>query len=95
MKTYTIYQLPAENKATFMGLDFVERNNIMPTKADYKKVYTGEIENDADLDKIYMIFNIGRRPEGYKGRSLSVSDVVEMDGKFNYCDDFGWEEVTL
>jgi hypothetical protein len=24
---------------------------------------------------------------------LSVSDVVELDGKFYYCDSFGYEEI--
>lgn len=95
MKTFTIFQLPAENRATFMSLDFVKEQNIMPTKEDYNEVFTGEIDDDADLDDIFRMFNICRKPENYKGRSLSVSDVVMIDGKYFYCDDYGWEEITL
>jgi hypothetical protein len=30
----------------------------------------------------------------FKGRSVSVSDIIKVDDKFFYCDSFGWEEVT-
>ena len=95
MKTFTIFQLPVENNAVFMSLDFVTENDIMPTKEDYEEVFSGEIADEASLDDIYTIFNIGRRSSEYKGRSLSTSDVVMMDGKYFYCDSFGWEQVDL
>ena len=95
MKRFTIFQLPASHNAVFMDLEFVTENNIMPTKDDYKEVFTGEIDNNADLDDIYQAFNIGRRSSEYKGRSLSTSDVVRMDGKYYYCDSYSWEEIKL
>lgn len=93
MKNVRIYQLPVENKAKFMGLEFVTENNIMPKLEDYNKVYEYEAEDEVALDDIYRKFNIAH-PADFTGHSLSVSDIVEVDGKYYYCDDYGWEEVT-
>lgn len=65
----------------------------------YDKVFEGEV-NCFTLEKLYQIFNL-EHPAGYKGRSMSVSDVVEIidgiTGKsyFNYCDSFGFQTVSL
>lgn len=32
---------------------------------------------------------------GYKGRSMSVSDVVRINDRYYYCDSFGWSEVEV
>ena len=62
---------------------------------DYEVVYEGELEyseiSDA-LEELFEIFNI-RRPEDFKGRSMSVSDIVEVDGDNYYCDAFGWVKL--
>lgn len=92
MKRFSVYQLPIQNKAKYMGYDFVNENNIMPKLNDYKMVYEGEIRDEADLDDVYMYLQ-GSKPEGYKGHSLSTSDIVFMDGDYFYCDDFGWVKV--
>ena len=42
----------------------------------YEPVFDGEVDA-ADLEEVYYIFNMAH-PEGYRGRSLSVSDVVEI-----------------
>ena len=65
----------------------------------YDKVFEGEV-NCFTLEKLYQIFNL-EHPAGYKGRSMSVSDVVEIidgiTGKsyFNYCDSFGFQTVSF
>jgi len=62
---------------------------------DYEVVYEGEIQGDDPnvvLEELFEIFNI-RHPEDFRGHSLSVSDVVELDGVNYYCDSTGW--VTL
>ena len=94
-KSFKIYQLPVEHNAKFMSLEFVKKHDIMPKLSDYNKVYEGEIEipehsRYSTLDNIYVKFNTAH-PEDFKGHSLSMSDVVEVDGKFHYCDSFGWE----
>lgn len=63
---------------------------------DYKLVYEGEIEVEdvnKTLEDLFTIFNI-KRPQDFKGHSLSVSDIVELDGKYYYCDNVGWTEIT-
>ena len=65
----------------------------------YDKVFAGEVEA-GDIEDIYRIFNT-EKPEDYKGRSLSVSDVVEIvksdDIKpgFYYCDSIGFKPVPF
>jgi hypothetical protein len=46
-----------------------------------------------DLEEVYMALQ-GTKPQGYKGHSLSVSDLVEIDGKIYYCDSYGFKDVT-
>ena len=62
---------------------------------DYEVVYEGELEcseiSEA-LEELFEIFNI-RHPEDFKGRSMSVSDIVEVDGENYYCDAVGWVEL--
>ena len=67
---------------------------------DYTLVYEGEVpETDTSkpdtyiLEMLFIKFNIAR-PEDFKGHSLSVSDIVELDGKYYYCDNVGWTEIT-
>ena len=50
---------------------------------DYEVVYEGELdypEMPDALEELFDIFNI-RRPNDFEGRSMSVSDIVEVDGK--------------
>ena len=65
----------------------------------YDKVFEGEV-NCFTLEKLYEIFNL-EHPAGYKGRSMSVSDVVEIidgnNGKsyFHFCDSFGFQQIDF
>lgn len=62
---------------------------------DYGVVYEGEIQGDNPnvvLEELFEIFNI-RHPEDFHGQSLSVSDVVELDGVNYYCDSSGWVKL--
>jgi len=72
---------------------------------DYKVVYEEETydyrQHKVDgeqititrfLDTIYTRFNL-YRPENYKARSLSTSDIVVLGDKKYYCDSIGWKEI--
>ena len=65
----------------------------------YDKVFEGEV-NCFTLEKLYEIFNL-EHPAGYKGRSMSVSDVVEIiDGNngisyFHFCDSIGFQQIDF
>jgi hypothetical protein len=45
-----------------------------------------------DAEDVFMALQ-GKKPEGYKGHSLSVSDIVKMDGKLLFCDSWGFTKV--
>lgn len=50
------------------------------------------------LDHVFALLNHGSGCElpGYKGRSLSVGDLVQdPQGKFWLCDSMGWKEINF
>lgn len=80
----------------FMSYNFAQKHGF--NKNDYAVVYEGEVtpnENGpiATLDDLFYTFNCNH-PTDFKGHSLSVSDIVELDGKDYYCDSAGWEELN-
>lgn len=108
MTQFTVFQLDSENSKVardiqFMGYDFVKENNINLTLDLYKKVYEGTIhserseffDNSTEIcDHIYLKLNFNH-PADFKGHSLSVSDIVMINGRYFYCDDHGWTEVKF
>lgn len=93
---FKLYQIKdVENcKYAFGGYSTAMKNSF--SIDDYEVVYEGEVEIKPDvhamLETVFYIFNC-RRPEDFKGRSMSVSDVVELNGKVYYCDSFGFREI--
>ena len=64
----------------------------------YDMVFEYEALSDS-LERLYFIFNEAH-PKGYKARSLSMSDVVEVidpvnGSKFYFCDTIGFKEVSF
>lgn len=63
----------------------------------YRQVYGGVV-NCSDLERVFSLCNTDF-PAGYYGRSLSVSDVVEIcDGEqkgFYYCDVVGFQKIDF
>lgn len=100
---FRIYQVPLlEN---IKGFEFRGYETACKVVSDfpnnweglYDKVYEaeytgGETETNDILEDLFTIFNISK-PEGFKGRSLSVSDIVVVDGVPYYCDIFGFEKI--
>lgn len=77
----------------FRGWDCAKKNHF--TLSDYEVVYEGEIEGTnigEVLEYLFRIFNI-QQPKDFRGHSMSVSDVVCLDGKYYYTDNVGFEEV--
>ena len=87
-KHYTIYQLTNTDKL------FREYDPKTFTMDDYKVVATGDIETtDKDvLNDIYRSGNIGEiRANNPKNmHSISISDVIEVDGTKYYVESFGF-----
>lgn len=68
-------------------------------KEEYKTVYSGTIEEgdlnaNQILENIFIKFNVSH-PEGFKGHSLSMSDIVILDNQTYLCDMVGWKKVNL
>lgn len=80
----------------FFGYDDVIRHHGegSVTIDNYDKVYEFEMQSSSEwrLDDLFEIFNTNR-PSDFHGHSMSVSDVVEVDGVFWYCDDIGWKKL--
>ena len=78
-------------EATNGGTPFLRREK-------YRCVFSGEIDA-FHLVQVFQALNLGEKPEGYVGRSLSVSDVIEVDepGILNgywYVDNIGFKKIV-
>ena len=97
-----IYQINPdrdENNVAFLNYENLERfqGSAALRSEIYDKVFEGEVECGT-LEEVYQMFNLDH-PDGYRGRSLSVSDVVEVVGEekstFHFCDSIGFREVDF
>ncbi len=89
---FEIYQIKpsAEN----IGFMFIPFNSIpeYPNISRYDKVYEGDTtsffgyqEYQMALEMLFYIFNV-KSPDDFHGRSISVSDVIILDGCPYYVD---------
>ena len=99
-----IYQINRDRdtqRLKFMGLDAVRKvlRSAEPDCAAYDKVYSGNVKC-RNLEDVFILFQSGR-PEGLRGHSLSVSDVVEVEDAasitpgFYFCDSIGFKEISF
>lgn len=96
MKPVKILQLKFDTDETFRKA-FLPYSTVMKKYGeinlnDYKCVYDGEIPEHYSPEDVYALCNLNH-PEKYKGHSLSVSDIIVMDGKELYVDRFGFVEI--
>ena len=64
----------------------------------YDCIFSGEVAAK-NLEDVFYIFNMAR-PKGYKGRSLSVSDVVAVchsseEKTYYYCEPIGFKQISF
>lgn len=99
---YHIYQLDKDNENVrknykmFEPWDMLIKYSNFNIK-EYNKVYDGEIEvvgkrNEVILDMLFTKFNLNH-PDDFHGHSLSVSDVVVLNGTMYYCDSLCWKKI--
>ena len=104
MTEFSIYQINVDRDTAnvcFIGMESLEK--IKGTKevnaAAYDRVYDGKMDCNS-LENIYQKFNVDH-PADYKGRSLSVSDVVEiresdtLNPGFYFVDSIGFKPITF
>lgn len=99
-----IYQINREkdvNKFCFEDYDSIVKmqgNKHIDNKI-YDKVFEDNVEC-TNLEDVYIMFNI-YQPSNFKGRSLSVSDVVEViesnpiNKEYYFCDRFGFRKIKF
>lgn len=105
-----IYQIAIErdeNRLAFQSLNHIisVSNGRVPAEL-YDCVFAGEVSAQT-LEDIFYVFNM-EHPSGYKGRSLSVSDVVEIflasvveiflasgESEFYYCEPIGFKRIRF
>lgn len=103
MKLFMIYQLPNDDtellhNIRFMPYNWILKKGIKLNYKMYKPVYTGYIaDSETDnirglVENIYTKFNVDI-PNDFHGHSLSVSDVVDIDGQAFYIDMIGSVEL--
>ena len=104
MTEFSIYQINTDrddNRVCFLGLDTLERfqHSKAVDPALYDRVYDGNL-GCSSLETIYEKFNLDH-PADYKGRSLSVSDVVEIKESdtfnpgFYFVDSIGFKAIPF
>lgn len=91
-----IFQLPENDPRLFRSFDETVKGEGFD-RDEYKEVWSGLAQDDWSLEHIFDLFNGDGIPENYTGRSLSVSDLVEItkNGKTEtyFCEPFGWQKV--
>lgn len=91
---YRLFQTPVKTAYCFRDFDCAMKNGF--DRFDYVSVYAGEVDAPTigkALEQVYMLHNRDNRPSGQCFRSVSMSDVVTINGIPYYCDDIGWSEV--
>lgn len=79
------------HNAKFMSTRQMRSYGIKFNPSLYSTVYSGEM-NVGSLDEVYSQLQ-GRKPDGYNGHSLSVSDLVRTDGNTYFVDSVGFKKV--
>lgn len=101
IKIYQINMDRDSNRVCFMSYDALPRFQDTQDidSSIYDLVFEGTVEAK-HLEDVYHIFNT-EHPEGYRGRSLSVSDVVEIpegadiEAGFYFCDSIGFKKIEF
>ena len=91
---YKIKQIKDVENCAYAFKRYEWAKNVLDLN-DYEVVYEGELdcpEMPNALEELFEIFN-NKRPKDFERRSMSISDVVEIDGKNYYCDFVGWKEL--
>ena len=99
-----IYQINTDRdpkQLKFLCLDTARRilHSAEPDSAAYDKVHSGDVKC-RNLEDVFDLFQSGK-PDNFRGHSLSVSDVVEVEDAasitpgFYFCDSFGFKEIPF
>lgn len=90
---------PTGAKIMFRSLKSIKKEGTILTLDAYKKVYEGDFEENTEsklpvTEQLYMKFNLSR-PKDFKGHSLSISDIIVIEGQQYYCDDYCFKAISI
>ena len=100
----TVYQISSDRDSNHVS--FLSQKNLQQFQGSpevdssiYDRVYTGEL-HCSSLENIYQILNVDH-PSDYRARSLSVSDVVQIEDSpllekgFYFCDSTEFRSIRF
>ena len=77
--TFTLYQVKEEEQTfRFADMTWLLQHRMEVRPEHYERIWTDTLEDGVTLEDLYLQFNREEKPEGYRGRSMSVSDVVVL-----------------
>ena len=95
MKKIKIYQAEINCSWVFMDYEFAQEKNF--NMEWYKEVASFDDDDESDdntiLNRLWDIGNNGALQQIFRMRSVSMSDILEIDGRKYYVDTFGFKEV--
>lgn len=89
MNTIKIYQT-SNREYSFMDYEWASKHNF--DFNDYELVATFETDN-CDLEHIFMLGNNGFLQKQFKMRSISVSDIIQVNDRYYYTESVGFYEI--
>lgn len=100
LQIYQVKNGEALRELRFQSAQQLAEMGLKPDIANYDLVYEGNIADFTkasdlrmQLETVFYKFNM-EHPADYKGRSVSVSDVVAVAGKAFYVDSFGFKPLN-
>ena len=98
MKNFKVYQASTDIPYVFFDFDVAYK------RFDFEKDYMLVCEETTELDDIDQILNevfekgntgeLTSKNGASKMRSVSVSDIIEVDGMYFYVEGFGFRDIT-
>ena len=93
LKIYQIDMEKDEEGAKFCSFSEIKKDNGKINPSIYEKVFDGMVNCENNED-VYRKFNTDI-PASHTGCSLAVSDIIEAEGEFFFCDVLGFKKVEF
>ncbi|MCL2342482.1 MAG: YodL domain-containing protein [Firmicutes bacterium] len=99
IKVYQINQMADTLRVKFMGLQEtqdIQRSHDRSAQINpkiYDVVFSGDVDCQS-LEDIYTLFNTNP-PPFFRGHSLSMSDILQTDDGFFFCDRCGFKQIDF
>ena len=87
-------------KMMFLSLEQLQKFKLNPIRADYEIVYETEVKEQEgtalNISVVRERLNRPDRPNRKTMRSMSVGDIIQIDGKeLFFCDSVGFKKISF